>query len=99
MIREAISKSNLFDTNKDRTPLVRANAFTVFVNGDERFKFTGRKGKFWRKSMYYFPNGPQRPETAYWEKPKKDVETTWNAAEIVDYLIEQGYEVTDVKID
>ena len=72
-----------------------ANEFIIYIEGKERWHYKGGKGKFWKKSEKYSPNNFDEP---VWQKFTRRRETTLNPANIVEILLDAGWEVTDVKI-
>lgn len=102
MLREAISIAEStsyqrYDVEANRVNLVRANEFSVFIKGIERFRFTGGKGKFWRRAERRF--GIDAETYGEWEKPTKSYQTVhFNGAEIIDMMIDKGWEVSHVEV-
>lgn len=86
---------SLYSTEKNRSKLVPANEFIVSIEGKERYHYKGGNTKFWKRSEMYSSNNTIEPT---WQKFVRAHDTMLNPAEIVDILIDKGYEVTDVKI-
>ncbi len=80
---------------KDDGPLIRANEFIVSVNGKEKFHYKGGKTSYWKRSEKYASSTSTGPE---WEKFAKNSSTDANAKMIVQWLMDDGFDVSDVDI-